>query len=319
MIAVLTRSSDIEALGPEWEALWQRSQAATPFQSPRWLLPWWNHFGTGLPLVATRRRNGHLVGLLPLYVYPQEAKILPIGAGTTDYIDAIGDPCGLLGAALEAAGTHSIGVCDLIDVRPESGLLHASVGGWHASWDQSTACPVLGLSEVAKSARRKLRMNRHRAERIGGWHVTTSDAASLGDGLDALERLHQARWRSQECPGDDRRLFAFLREAAAELLGGGLLRLKRLQVGGETVAAIVALLAADRIFFYLSGFDESFAFISPGTILLGDMLEQAIEERRTEAHFLRGRESYKYRWGAVDRFNYVGRLHRTDASAGAAI
>ena len=31
-------------------------------------------------------------------------------------------------------------------------------------------------------------------------------------------------------------------------------------------------------------------------------------EGRTEAHFLRGQESYKYAWGGVDRVNYSGRL-----------
>ena len=68
-------------------------------------------------------------------------------------------------------------------------------------------------------------------------------------------------------------------------------------------AAVHALLGSDRILFYLSGFDPAFRFESPGTILLGAMLEQAIAEGRREANFLRGAEAYKYAWGARDRFN----------------
>ena len=101
-----------------------------------------------------------------------------------------------------------------------------------------------------------------------------------------------------------------LREALPELLEAGMLRLQALWVGAEVAAVILALLAPGRIFFYLSGFDEAQAFFSPGTLLLGAMLERAIEEGRTEAHFLRGRERYKYAWGGVDRFNAFGRLSR---------
>ena len=69
---------------------------------------------------------------------------------------------------------------------------------------------------------------------------------------------------------------------------------------------MLALLAPGRIFFYLSGYDAARRFVSPGTLLVGAMLEQAVAEGRTEAHFLRGRESYKYAWGAVDRLNASG-------------
>ena len=59
----------------------------------------------------------------------------------------------------------------------------------------------------------------------------------------------------------------------------------------------------DSDFFYLSGFDPGFAFESPGTILLAHMIEEAAREGRSEVHFLRGGEAYKYAWGGVDRMN----------------
>ncbi len=42
---------------------------------------------------------------------------------------------------------------------------------------------------------------------------------------------------------------------------------------------------------------------SPGTILLGAMIEEAAAEGVAELHFLRGAEAYKYAWGATDRHN----------------
>ena len=75
--------------------------------------------------------------------------------------------------------------------------------------------------------------------------------------------------------------------------------------------------APGRLFFYLSGYDVGQAFVSPGTLLLGAMLEQAQAEGRTEVHFLRGRESYKYAWGAQDRMSRCGSFLRAERLCGA--
>lgn len=290
----------------EWAALWDRSPGTTPFQSPDWLLPWWRQFGTGLPRVAIERRDGVLVGVLALYVLPGERKALPIGAGTTDYLDGLGDAGPLLGAVLERLRGDPVDQVDLIEVPPWSGLIGLSGSGWTADWAVGAPCPVAPLDALPAPIRRKLRMNRNRADREGGWRMVDAP----GDGLDALVRLHQGRWVAQGEPGvlADPAVLAFWREAAPALSGAGLLRLRLMLVGGVVVAAILALVAPGRIFFYLSGFDAAAAFVSPGTLLLGAMLEEAMAEGRTEAHFLRGQESYKYAWGGVDRANHSGRL-----------
>jgi len=93
---VLTSDAALHALRPEWEALWRRAAAeTTPFQSPAWLLPWWRAFGTGRPRAAALRGDGgKLLGLLPLYLLEEgsETKLLPVGIGVSDYLDALLDP-----------------------------------------------------------------------------------------------------------------------------------------------------------------------------------------------------------------------------------
>src|SRR5690349_3566891 len=54
---------DLSAIVPEWWGLFSRSPDATPFQSPAWLLPWWECFGRGKPLVVAVREHGRMVGL----------------------------------------------------------------------------------------------------------------------------------------------------------------------------------------------------------------------------------------------------------------
>ena len=180
-------------------------------------------------------------------------------------------------------------------------------------------CPVLTIPESAADLRaavpsrtlRKLRMNRNRAERIGGWRIESATEDTLPGLLEDMFHLHGTRWFVLGQAGvlADPRVRAFHRLAAAALLGIGVLRLQVLRIGNRAAAACYALLAGtDRLLLYLSGFDPAFDFQSPGTILLGAMAEQALGEGRRELHFLRGGEAYKYAWGGVDRTNIALRL-----------
>jgi CelD/BcsL family acetyltransferase involved in cellulose biosynthesis len=50
-------------------------------------------------------------------------------------------------------------------------------------------------------------------------------------------------------------------------------------------------------------------------LIVAHAIEQAIREGAGEMDFLRGREPYKYRWGAVDRSSY-GRTLRPAPEGG---
>lgn len=307
-VAVVDTEAGLAALVPEWRALWASSPGATPFQHPAWLLPWWAAFGTGEPRIATWHERGILQGILPAYILdqPDGRKMLPIGAGTTDYLDALGTGgAGMLAALLDRCMQDQVSSLDLIDIQPGSSLPTAAApSGWRAAWGPGNPCPVLPLADIPSGIRRKLRMNRNRAHRAGGWAVQDAGPA----GFETLVALHQARWTAVAEPGvlQDAAVLACLRGALGPLDQAGLLRLQTLTIAGRPAAAIMALLAPGRIFFYLSGYDAAQAFTSPGTLLLGAMLEQAAAEDRTEAHFLRGQEAYKYAWGATDRLNQAG-------------
>jgi CelD/BcsL family acetyltransferase involved in cellulose biosynthesis len=300
--------------------------SAAPFQSPAWLLPWWRQFGTGAPRVAVLYDGQALNGILPLYVLDDRSvrKLLPMGAGITDYQDALlapgvpADAAGqLLRVALRQARRDGVTVCDLIDLPPDAHLRAATIPeGWRGEWRSADACPVLAFSKGTEQLRasvpapmlRKLRMNRHRVARIGGCTTEIATEATAPVLLDALFRLHEARWAGEGVLADPR-VRAFHREAVPLLAAEGALRLQVLCFGTRVVAAYYALVAGPRrILFYLSAYDTDHARESPGTVLLGSMIEAAIEEGRAELHFLRGGESYKYAWGGLDRMNAACRL-----------
>ncbi len=325
-VDLITTDAELAALRPAWEELWRRAPSATPFQSPAWQLPWWWQFGTGAPRVAVLHDGELMAGILPLYVLDDgsECKLLPMGAGLTDYQDVLLAPGVpedaaqlLLRVALSQARQDGATVCDLLDVPPDAHFRGVGAPeGWRGEWRTADACPVLALpsaveqlrAHVPAAALRKLRMNRHRVARIGGCTTEIATAETAPVLLDALFRLHEARWAGDGVVADPR-VRAFHRDAAPLLLAAGALRLAVLRFGARIVAAYYTLLAGPRrILFYLSGYDPDHARESPGTVLLGAMIETAVREGRTELHFLRGGERYKYAWGGVDRMNATCRL-----------
>ncbi len=304
------------ALAPEWRALW-RQAGASAFQSPDWLLPWWRQFGNGAARVATLHDAGDaLLGVLPLYAL--DGRLLPIGAGATDQSDtllAARAPADAATALLRTA-LRDASVCELTELAPGAHLLGPDAPpGWRLEDAPASLCPVLTLGEsleasVPAAQRRNLRMARRRADRAGEWRAATLPPDA---GIAALARLHAARWEARDEPGGvlaDPRMAAFLAEAVPALAAAGAAKIEAILFGDAVVAAALVLHAPGRHLLYLGGFDPARRFESPGTLLIGHVIAQAIAAGAAELDFLRGAEPYKYAWGARDRCNATRRLHR---------
>ena len=313
-MSVIDTEAALQALQPEWDALWQRA-GRPPFQSTAWLLPWWSAFGTGQPRVAVLRAGGVLRGLLPMYLLDEgaERKLLPIGVGLTDYCDALIDPdappgaaTALVHTALARAAGDGVTSCTLPDLPPGAALLNAAVPpGWQERALPQTLCPVLTIpGPVPAGQWRNLRQSRHRADRRGGWSAEVADDPA--GAWQELVGMHRARWTALGQPGGvlkDPAVLAFHEAAIPRLASAGLLRMQVLRIGGRVAAIYHTLASPGRLHFYLSGFDAAEAAASPGTLLLGALIEQAPAAGITELHFLRGQEPYKYAWGASDKPN----------------
>jgi len=316
-IEEITSAAGLDALRPAWLALWDRAPDATPFQSPAWLLPWWRHFGQGELLTLAVRRGSELVGLAPFYVYlePTARKLLPLGIGLSDYLDPLFAPgSGFNGAAAVLAHLgrrrHRFDRCDLECLRPGSPMLDAAPPpGWTASVQTGEPCPVLALpADPADLDHAVPRLAKHayylrRAERLGAARLESATPDTVDPLLDALFDLHAARWTGRGEPGvlADETVRAFHREAAPALFGRGLLRLYGLSIDGRTVAVFYGLADRTRAHAYIGGFDPDVPHPGLGALMIGHAVREAIREGKREFHFLRGREPYKYAWGAVDR------------------
>lgn len=332
-VELVRDTAALEDLRPAWLALWRGVPGASPFRSPDWLVPWWQHVGEGALLTPVVRRGGALVGVVPLYVYARpgsgERALFPLGIGTTDHLDAVvavGEAAAVMRAALAALD----GARDAWDAAEWPQLLDGAAllagcgpAGWLDAVEAAEPCPAVVLhgppeapgSVVPAAMRRDLRNWRARAARAGAVRFERASAATLDALFDAQLALHRARWEGRGEPGvlADRRVEAAHRAALPGLLRDDVLRLYAMRLDGAIVGTLYGFIdrpggAVRRFHAYLGGFDPAWPRLSPGSLLIAHAMEEAVAEGATLFDFLRGGEAYKYAWGAVDVPTWCRRL-----------
>ena len=316
---IVTAIGRLREIEPAWGALWSRLTGATPFTAPAWLLPWWDAFVPGKLFTVAVWHGESLIALAPLYLEDGRwgRRLLPLGIGLSDYADILIDPADASSAAavlLDALVAQKTrwDQWSAEEAPPDATVLSLIVPpDWHSTLEPQSSCPVLALPSTVETLAqaipggmmRKWRMARNRTARRD-WRLET-DTADLPVAMADLFRLHGERWTCKGGTGvladDDVRGFHFA--AATRLAEAGLLRLNRLHIDGTIAGVYYGFRLGTRAYAYIGGFDPAFGFESPGTMLLGAAIEQAVGEGAMEFHFLRGREAYKYAWGAVDRGN----------------
>jgi CelD/BcsL family acetyltransferase involved in cellulose biosynthesis len=212
---------------------------------------------------------------------------------------------------------------DVVDLRrlrcgdPAGDALAAAFGareidqGWILNVEREDVCPVVTLpvnatfdeylGTLGKKQRHEVRRKLRRAEAAG--EVRFDPSPDPLAELDAFIDLHQKRWQERGLfPATEggaqsrtfvRRLF--------ELFGpDGPVQLSFLTVGGRRIAAGIGIHDRDGYLYYNAGVDPDARDLSPGVVMIAKYIEGALLHGCRRLDFLRGDESYKYEWGAVD-------------------
>ena len=297
----------------EWWTLWHADPRATPFQSPAWLEAWWAALGSGERRDVRVRDGDRLVAALPMRVREDGTlrQLVPVGAGESDYCDALVCPAGddaaarLMTALLASA--EEFDEVLLPDLRAGSPLLGPVPDDWIADDAPCETCPVLTLPEtgpllpaLSKSQRRKVVHDRHRAAHAGGAIEAVVGPGEIDAALDALFSLHAARWAAVGQAGvlADPRVQALHRTAAPALAEAGLLRLATVRFDGRFGAVLLGFADNARGYSYINGVANDVPGQSFGSMAFATLIERAVADGAHEFHFLRGEEAYKYQWGA---------------------
>jgi len=343
-VVVYRDPSGFHALANEWNSLVDQNLASPPFIRSEWLSLWWRIVGTGeLWIVAVRDEGGALIGVAPLYVDTADGVrvVRMVGYGPqfymdiSDYLDFVVAPGreaavyaavldALTGAAkdVDAPAWDRIELCNLADWSPlPAGLeIHAATWGLEIEKTPLSVCPVVKLpgsweayleSLDAKQRREiKRKMRRADGENEVRWYVVGPERDIEAEARAFVEMM------ALSGKGKEDFLIPQMREMFAEGMkaaqAGGWLQLAFLEVDGRKAAAYLNFDYHGRVWVFNSALDlEASAGISTGWVLLGYLIQWAIEQRRECYDFLRGDEEYKLQFGGRPTSTYKLIMTRT--------
>ncbi|MCW5874759.1 MAG: GNAT family N-acetyltransferase [Anaerolineales bacterium] len=326
----IIRSTDSwAALQQEWDTLLQESHLNLPFLTYAFQRAWWQHLGGGewaaadLHILTGRDEHGALVGIAPLFSATGEdgkTRLQLIGSHEiADYLDLICRPADLAAftqavvSALQADASWSeLSFYNLLDESQSINALQAAAEASSLQFDEELlqACPYIALpasfdeylesidSKQAHELRRKMRKAARNVLPV------TVEFISEAEQLDqALEDFFGLMAQEQDKLEFLRPAMRAQMEAIAHTaFAGGWLQLIFLKVGKQRAAAYLNFDYDNRIWGYNAGFSNAHAQLSPGWIMMAEMMEWCIANSRSVFDFMRGDEEYKYRFGAVNRY-----------------
>jgi CelD/BcsL family acetyltransferase involved in cellulose biosynthesis len=149
------------------------------------------------------------------------------------------------------------------------------------------------------------RKERRLGEEAGNYRITLSTAQSVGEDLDRFVELHRSS------PGPKGSFMhagmeIFFRRLGEALLETSQFQLAFIELDGNKAAGAVGFAYGDTFSLYNSAFDTEFGRLSPGVVLVTDLIRRAAELGRKRFDMLKGDLDYKYRFGALPR--HIGRL-----------
>ncbi|WP_207947215.1 GNAT family N-acetyltransferase, partial [Actinomadura sp. 7K507] len=320
------------ALADELRDLYDRSPAATPFQTYEWLKAWWGWYGTSgrLRLFLVRCR-GRLVAAAPLTAGVRHGfpVLLPLAGEQSDFTDFLLDPVYADGAVrhLTRALLDEHGWCaiDLREVRPGSAA-HLVAAEWpRRAWRMpSSVClelPAAGIDDVlGRLPRRTAGKMRAKLRKIDVRGITVEPVPAEGasDAVHALLDLHVRQWRGRPInPEHTRQRFRrHLAEAASGMVRDGRAAVLQYRWDERLVASDLVLIGHRYVGAYLYGaIPDLRGCVDVSLMLLREDLAIARDRNRQGVSLLRGDEPYKLKWRPTPVQNQRVILGRTVSAA----
>ncbi len=306
----------------DWTPLVEADPDGTFFHTPRYLKLYWEEFGAGVLQVATVTLGGEQVASAAFELRDDELTFLG-GFDVTDYMGPVGAPESRDAAAKELmtslASRMDWRIADLAGLPKDGAWLPALAkaaddAGLQADPGDDAVAPVLQLPDTydryleglsGKLRHEIRRKDRRLREALPDVRVVETTPDTVAEDLGRFVELHRTstgRKGTFMVPGME----LFFRRLAEALLPDRTFRLMFLESEGRKVAGAVGFRWHDTFFLYNSAFDHAWASLSPGMVLVSELIRCAIEEGCRTFDMLKGDLRYKYRFGARPR--RIGRL-----------
>lgn len=303
---VLGRWEDVA--GSDWDALADDSEDATAFQSFGWLNAWWDVFGGGRQLyIVTQSHKGRLLAATAVFSDSKRpADLRFVGEGHNDYNgfllrDNDPDVCrSLLEALMAIPGVRRLHAVEVPEQSLLGGLLAA--GTTRAIQFDRTPCPRFQASEQSYArvlGKKKVRYYRRKIEQQGDLAVTHLTGRDLpAESLEALFAQHVDRWSGTPYPSlfEQKQDREFYRRFVGSTDLCDQVIWSELRLDRELIACHLGLLAGGTLYYYKPSFSLRHAQLSPGIVLVDEVLTWARDSGIEIVDFTRGDEQYKGRF-----------------------
>ena len=313
----------------QWDALLSQSVTDVPFLRYGYLNHWWQNRGGGewppdaQLCILTGWDSGELKGISPFFSIQENGNKKGYLLGSieiSDYLDFIARSEDLeifIKSSLEYLSNNkgcamsSLTLVNIPGRSPTNNLLQkfAPEYGWTVKVENAYHTPAISLAGdwesylagIDKKQRHEIRRKLRKADESSElkWYFA-SDSAILDSEINAFFDLMSFDENKKKFLTSQMRdqMRAIIRWAFKE----GYLQLSFLTINGTKAAGYLCFDYNSHIMVYNSGFDYRFSQYSPGWVLLGYLIQNAIENKKRYFDFMRGDEEYKYRFGAVDGF-----------------
>lgn len=302
-----------------WDRVLAADEEAGIFCTPQWLQAWWESMGSGDLHIALVWDGEEPVAVFPTCTCVNEPGLLSF-LGSEDVTDEQ-VPVAVPGREADALrffvdwvfneggfdrmrfhsvmhGTRWLDVVE--DVARSAGF---GFGAEPVDVAPAISLPATFdtyLAGLSGHDRHELRRKRRRLGELGEWRVRRAHDVGWEQDLAAFFDFHR------QAPGEKAEFFTparerFFRRLAADLFLFGSARLDVLDLDGAPVACTFSYDFRGTLALYNSSFRPDLAKHAPGMVLVGALIEEAIEEGKHTFDFLRGNEAYKKRFGPAPR------------------
>jgi CelD/BcsL family acetyltransferase involved in cellulose biosynthesis len=305
---------------PQWRELLARDPNRHVFSTPEWNRVWWDEFKGNKDLfLLTMARGEDVVAIVPLYRKSEgDRKVLRFmgGIDLTDYLGPIcseDDRDEVADALVEWLMTTDVewdefdahnmpvpfGFADFLVDRADRRDLNFSLDQEETSallllpnsWDEY-------LDQLKSKDRHELKRKRRRIERE---HPDAMIRRTTDETLETDLKIFVEMHRGAEgMKGHFMRpeIATFFERVAHAFAPIGWLRIDFLEIGERAIASSFAFELEGRFYLYNSAYEPEFGRLSPGFVLVSDLVKRAIDSDLRVFDFLRGPERYKYQLGS---------------------
>ena len=322
-------------LESDWDSLLKASDSNTVFLTWAWLFNWWKVYRQGKELFILLAKDEHkILGIAPLFL--KKSKIFGITSFVqlcflgsedvgSDYLDIItekGNEIRVIEAFLNyfESDFKKWNLLKLTDFSKNSKVLQVLYRRgpkekYHLIISKKSICPYISLTtkweDYLESLSRSMQYNlRRKKKRLGNdfnaKFKIVSDQKQLGYGMDDFIQLNRERAKFKGIRG------AFLSEKFVEFhknilptfFDRDMLRIFFILADCKPISGLYVFKYNQKYLYYQSALDMKWNKASPGLVLFGYCIENAIKEGMKEFDFLRGREKYKFQWTKEYRENF---------------